>query len=283
MSTPETDPLLPLSAPAPEPPAIIVPPARQYPGDIQTPWGWTDFAIFMAFGLLSYLFLTTILVMAFHARGITLAQLKGSTFTSSLFAVLDTLLIWLGLFGYLYFTIRVREKKPLWRTLGWRPFPGGISQRVAVLACLLAGTIFALVVGLASSFVGTKAKLPIELFFQDRRSIWLMMVMAVLIAPLVEETLFRGYLYPLLARTTGIGGGVLLTGIIFGGFHAMQLWGGWGQIALLILVGIFFTYVRAVTGTVLASYLLHLSYNSFLFASFYFATSGFHKLPPLTH
>jgi membrane protease YdiL (CAAX protease family) len=283
MSAPDTDPILPQSAPAPEPPVLLIPLPRHYPEDIQTPWGWTDFAIFMGFGLISYLLLSTILVMAFYARGITIAQIKGSTFVSSLFAVLDTLLIWLGLFGYLYLTIRVRYQKPLWKTLGWRRFPDSISQRMAVLACLVGGSVFALVIGLASSLVGSKTKLPIELFFQDRRSIWIMMVMAVVIAPLAEETLFRGYLYPLLARTTGIGGGVLLTGIIFGGFHAMQLWGGWGQIVLLILVGIFFTYVRAVTGTVLASYLLHLSYNFFLFASFYFATSVFHKLPPLTH
>ncbi|MGH9703566.1 MAG: lysostaphin resistance A-like protein [Candidatus Acidiferrales bacterium] len=283
MGAPEGDPLFPQIPPAAEPPDLIAPPPGRYPDDIQTPWGWKELFVFMAFGLVCYLFLSTILVMAFYSRGITLAQLKGSTYFSSLFAVLDTLLIWLGLIGYLYFTIRVRYGKPLWRTLGWRPFPSGISRRMAVLACLLGGTLVALLVGVASSFVGSKAKLPIELFFQDRRSIWLMMAMAVVIAPIVEETLFRGYLYPMLARSLGIGGGVLLTGIIFGGFHSLQLWGGWGQIALLIVVGIFFTYVRAVTGTVLASYLLHVSYNFFLFASFYFATSGFHKLPSLPH
>jgi len=283
MSAPDTEPILPLGAAAQEPPVLPGPPPRRYPEDIQTPWGWTDFAIFTGFGLISYLFLSTILVMAFYARGVTLTQLKGSSFVSSLFAVLDTLLIWLGLFGYLYFTVRVSHQKPLWKTLGWRRFPGSISQRTAVITCLLGGSAFALLIGLASSLVGSKAKLPIELFFQDRRSIWIMMVMAVVVAPLAEETLFRGYLYPLLARTMGISGGVLLTGILFGGFHAMQLWGGWGQIVLLILVGIVFTYVRAITGTVLASYLLHLSYNFFLFASFYFATSGFHKLPPITH
>ena len=35
------------------------------------------------------------------------------------------------------------------------------------------------------------------------------------------------------------------------------------QIALLVVVGIVFTFVRAMTRTVLASYLLHVSYNSF--------------------
>ena len=40
-----------------------------------------------------------------------------------------------------------------------------------------------------------------------------------------------------------------------------QLWGGWWQIALLVMVGIVFTIARAATRTVVASYILHLSYN----------------------
>ena len=51
---------------------------------------------------------------------------------------------------------------------------------------------------------------------------------------------------------------------LFGLLHAPQLWGGWVQIVSLVLVGIILTYVRAVTRTVLASYLLHLSYNFFV-------------------
>jgi hypothetical protein len=43
--------------------------------------------------------------------------------------------------------------------------------------------------------------------------------------------------------------------------HAAQLRGGSGQIALLILVGIVLTWVRARTGTVTASFFVHLGYN----------------------
>jgi hypothetical protein len=61
--------------------------------------------------------------------------------------------------------------------------------------------------------------------------------------------------------------------------HAAQLWGGWAQIALLILVGIIFTYVRSQTHTVVASYLVHLGYNSFPLIVFLVATRGFRNLP----
>ena len=91
------------------------------------------------------------------------------------------------------------------------------------------------------------------------------MLLGVLVAPVLEETIFRGYIYPVAARSFGVTGGVLFTGTIFGLLHASQLWGGWGQIALLVVVGIVFTYARAATHTVVASYLMHVSYNSFLF------------------
>ena len=88
------------------------------------------------------------------------------------------------------------------------------------------------------------------------------MLMAILLAPLVEETVFRGYLYPVIARSVGVVPGVILTGTIFGLLHSRQLWGGWWQIFLIIVVGIVLTLVRAVTRTVWASYVVHASYNS---------------------
>ncbi|MGH9701162.1 MAG: CPBP family glutamic-type intramembrane protease, partial [Candidatus Acidiferrales bacterium] len=77
----------------------------------------------------------------------------------------------------------------------------------------------------------------------------------------------------------GVTASVIVTGTIFGLLHAAQLWGGWGQIALLVVVGIIFTYVRAVSRTVLASYLLHVGYNSFLFIAYAVASHGFRHLP----
>ena len=110
----------------------------------------------------------------------------------------------------------------------------------------------------------------------------LLLAVGILPAPAVEETIFRGYLYPVLARTLGVEGGVLTTGLLFGMMHAHQLWGGWVQIALLVFVGIVLTYARARTGTVLTSWLLHLGYNTFLFVGFVISTGGLRHLPPVS-
>jgi membrane protease YdiL (CAAX protease family) len=88
------------------------------------------------------------------------------------------------------------------------------------------------------------------------------MFVAVFIAPLVEEIVFRGYLYPVVARGLGVTTSIFVTGALFGLLHAPQLWGGWWQIALLVMVGVVFTLVRAVSKTVVTSYVVHTSYNS---------------------
>jgi len=107
----------------------------------------------------------------------------------------------------------------------------------------------------------------------------LLMAMAVLVAPLVEETVFRGYLYPLFAKSFGILPGILLTGVLFGLMHGAQLAWTWGIVGLLIVVGIIFTFARAQTGTVLASFLLHLGYNSMIALATIIGTHGFTKIP----
>ena len=71
------------------------------------------------------------------------------------------------------------------------------------------------------------------------------MAMAVFIAPLVEETVFRGYLYPLFAKSLGMVPGIVITGVLFGLMHGYQLGWAWSLVALLSGVGIIFTIARA--------------------------------------
>jgi membrane protease YdiL (CAAX protease family) len=120
---------------------------------------------------------------------------------------------------------------------------------------------------------------PIEEVFKVKTTAMLFVAMAVLVAPLVEETVFRGYLYPMFARWIGVGPSIILTGVLFGLMHGPQLGGAKSLIALLTFVGIVFTYVRARTGSVFASYLMHLGYNSLIGVSLVLETHGFTRIP----
>lgn len=267
------------SAPVTGPPAA--PGGQAQPEDLRVPWDWPDLLFLGAFTLAGMILLTLLVEGIFALCGVSPAELRHSPGKQSYFALLAQALLFFALLGYLFAQIRVRFGAPFWRTIGWRPLETGRRPRALVyLGIFGAGFVFATVIEIASGLVGTKTKLPIEKLFQDRVAAILFMLMAVLVAPVIEETIFRGYIYPVVARRFGVAAGVVGTGIVFGLLHAPQLWGGWGQVVLLVIVGIVFTYARAVTGTVVASYLLHLSYNSFVSLAFFIASHGLRHLPP---
>ena len=156
---------------------------------------------------------------------------------------------------------------------------GKVPAAIAYLGLGLGGIILVGLVSFASSAFPPAHAMPIETVFQYRPAILMYMFAAVFVAPLVEETVFRGYLYPVLARSFGLAAGIAVTGTLFGLLHAVQLWGGWWQIALLIFVGVVLTAVRAAAGTVAASYVVHLVYNSVQVIVFLVATQGGRHIP----
>jgi membrane protease YdiL (CAAX protease family) len=81
------------------------------------------------------------------------------------------------------------------------------------------------------------------------------------------------------ATRMGVVTSILMTGTLFGLMHAPQLGWTWGLVSLLTLVGVIFTFARAWTGTVLASFLLHLGYNSMIAFTSIIATKGFTHMP----
>ena len=246
------------------------------PDDLRVPWGWGNLLLFV----LMYFISGFLVVIGFAAFGLKPADLQKLSAKSGVALVLSQVLISLAMLGYLAAEMRYHFGLPFWRALGWRPFETGGKPRAYMYGrYVLGGFMFSVVIQLASGAVGTKVKLPIENLFQDRPTAILLMLMAVTIAPLFEETVFRGYIYPVIARSFGVGASIIVTGTLFGMLHAPQLWGGWGQIALLIVVGIFFTYVRAKTRTVVASYLLHVGYNTLPLLAYLVASHGFHRLP----
>ena len=69
--------------------------------------------------------------------------------------------------------------------------------------------MLALVVSFVGGFFNSKETLPIEELLKARVSMLLFAVLGVLVAPLVEETIFRGFLYPVIARRVGIAAGIV--------------------------------------------------------------------------
>jgi uncharacterized protein len=250
------------------------------PEDLRVPWGWTDLLLLVILYIAGSIVVSVPVLIGFLLAGVSRAELSHSPGVQGLFVIVNQALLSVSVLAYLFAEMRLRYRSPFWRTIGWRPLETHHASRgLAYLSIFAGGFLFSLLIQFASAAFGTKAKLPIETLLQDQRNAILFMLMAVTIAPVLEETIFRGYIYPVLARSFGVGAGIVVTGTLFGLLHALQLWGGWIQIGLMVIVGIFFTYVRSVTRTVVASYLLHLSYNSVPLLVYIIASHGFHRLP----
>jgi membrane protease YdiL (CAAX protease family) len=252
----------------------------QYPEDLRVPWGWADLAWFFVVAVLSLIFTTLLMTIGLSLFRMHPGYIQDSAGEKSLLVILAQALLFAVLLGYLFVLVRVRFERPFWQTIGWHHLQtGAIPRRIVYLSLVLGGFSLSLLVQLASAALQPKSKLPIQEYFQDPRSALLLILMSILLAPLAEETIFRGYIYPVLARSFGVGTGVVITGTLFGLLHAPQLWGGWGQIVLLIGVGIIFTAARAISRTVVASYILHVSYNSFIGITMLVGSHGFRHFP----
>lgn len=231
------------------------------PENFTVPWGWID-----VFVILPLIGLALIVVFAVIIVGSDIILLHSSmSFVRAhvtFMVVLAQVLMEVSLLGFLALQVRNRSRLPFWTTIGWRPLrPKAVSRAGAYFGFILGGIGLAALVSLVSAAFPPRQPLPIEKIFATRPLALLFMATAVLIAPLVEETIFRGYLYPVAARSFGVAGGIVFTGAVFGLLHGSQLWGGWWQIGLLVIVGILFTLARAATRTNLSSFLLHVSYN----------------------
>src|SRR5882724_799098 len=268
------------------------------PEDLRISWYWPHFILFLFFSSASFVVVQTALFFYYGPRQpMPKEELERYLLNKPQFIFGTNILWYAAVFFFLYITLSVLRDAPFWSSLGWKKLKARVSGSWrSPSAFFLGGCALAIFVGLASSRVHTKENMPIQELFKNRESAVLLMCMAVLVAPLVEETVFRGYLYPLFARMAyvfarrlgkdsaeavraGTRISIVLTGLLFGLMHGSQLGWNWGVVALLILVGVILTLVRARTGTVLASFLLHLGYNSMIAVTTVIGTHGFTRIP----
>lgn len=250
--------------------------------DLRVPWGWLDIVILVVATVIGLFVLGVLAVVAFGLTGGTLQELQNSQSLQGFIGVIVQAILDVALVGYLALHLRLRYRQPFWRTIGWRPLETTrFPKAAAYCALVMGGFIVAIIVTMTSNLVPPKGELPIQQLLADRTTAILFAVMSVAIAPIFEETAFRGYLYPVVARRFGVGAGVVFTGLVFGLLHAAQLSGAWFQVALLIGVGIIFTLARAVTRTVAASFVLHISYNSLQVLALVLDTHGFRQMSSL--
>jgi|SRR5215472_13457965 len=174
--------------------------------------------------------------------------------------------------AFMMMLVRNKAGEPFWRAIRWN-WPSGLAALF-----LSAGTIFAFVVEFASRYLPIPKSLPVDKFFNETTGAYLMAGFGVTLAPLLEELFFRGMLYPLVRRISGVIPAILLTTTAFALIHGAQLGYAWAPLLSIFVVGLVFTLVREHTGSVAASFLMHCGYNLALFGTLWVASDGFRHL-----
>ncbi len=192
---------------------------------------------------------------------------------NALFAVSVQSTLYVLLAVFIVLRVRRVAAAPVLTALAWRPLEPGHAARL-----LVGGLGLAIVIQLGTAVFPPPETLPIDKLISTRLAALLVLGASLLIAPFFEELIFRGYLYGLLEPAWGTGATVVVTGILFGLLHAPQLAPGWIQIGFLCLVGLTFSLIRAKTGSLRASFLMHLAYNATI-AGLFLAGPDFAKLP----
>ena len=238
------------------------------PADLEIPWSWGHLLCFGLFGFLSLVFVQLgftayyIATKSLSAHA-TPQQMQQFAISKPVFAIGSMVLWYALLFVFLYLTLTLFYRSPFWLSLGWRKLnPQNTPAPAQPWLYLALGCALSIVVMLVTALAKAPEHAPIQDILKNRTMAFAFMGMAVLVAPLVEETIFRGYLFPLFAKWFGLVPGIAVTGVLFGLMHGYQLGWAWAIVGALIGVGIVFTVVRARAQSTLASFLMHLGYNS---------------------
>src|SRR6266481_8622267 len=171
------------------------------PEDLRISWSWPHLVVLLVFGAGSLLIVQIGAILLLTAnKHLSQKQLPQLIESKPQFLVGTNVLWYALLFLFLYMTLAVLRGLPFWRSLGWKKLSAdpGIGKGSPWMY-FLSGCGLAIFVAIASSRVKNVDHLPIQELFKSRSGAMLLMAMAVFVAPLVEETVFRGYLYPLFA------------------------------------------------------------------------------------
>ena len=175
----------------------------------------------------------------------------------SVVGILPAHLLTLGL-AWLFITEGGR--RPFWREIGWewpREMNPGI---VTLLSALTALVLYGIAWGVTTLYGGEKTDLDLLIESSNYTRVATALV-AFATAPLVEEVIYRGIIYPALEKVMGVGFAITVVSLLFAGIHVYQYRTNIAVILVITILSITLTVVRALTGKLIPSFIIHLVFN----------------------
>lgn len=244
---------------APWPPGQLQPAGPVLIDPDNPPWGVA--AAFLTWlGSVVLLFIVPILFLVPYAMlradklapGQSLLEDKTALFL----AVLSTLPVHLLTLALVWAVVTRFGKLPFWSALGW-----SWSKRVGFWTSAGIAVVL-LAAGLAfTQFMGGEQTELDKLMRSSNATRITIALLAAVTAPLVEELVYRGLLYPALQRTLGMFWAVVLVSVLFTLPHVPQYYNNLGVITVILVLSFCLTLVRALTGRLLPCFIIHLIFN----------------------
>jgi len=173
--------------------------------------------------------------------------------------------------GIAYLMVTNGRRNPFFKALGfsWPPSlktfgftgSGSWTNLKGVIICSVIGAVlFGLGALITQLFPGQKTDLDllIESSYAARVAT---AFLAVVTAPLVEEVVYRGMLYPASHRILGAWPSIAIVSLLFAAVHVVQYKNNLAVIGVITLVSVTLTMVRAFTRRLLPSFVIHLVFN----------------------
>jgi len=171
------------------------------------------------------------------------------------------------LVGFIAFLIKVVHRQSFVETIHWFR-----NHQFSIGFLISLGATLAISVLLVSSFFPAGEPPPIERLLSSATAVYVFAIFGIGAAPLFEEIIFRGFLFKVLFDIGGSGTAVSVTAILFALLHLPQLWGSWGGVILIFIVGYILSFVRLRSNSLIPSFIIHTSYNTMLFGVFALST-----------
>jgi membrane protease YdiL (CAAX protease family) len=238
-------------------------------------WSWNDLALFLAFAALAFLVSNLLVAVGYVGiRSVAGAHNQPAAVPENPFLPLTLQLLFYGmLFAIIYLLVVAYHHRPFWSSLNWRK----PTARQAI-GYMLGGLMMAIGVQLAPTILPDQQNFPLERMFTSPLAAYAVAAFAVLIAPFMEELIFRGVLFAVFERRVSVRFAVATTAVLFAALHVPEYRGAWNHLLLICLVSGVFSLARGLTGSLAPSVILHFAYNLSLMAALYFGTQHFRAL-----
>jgi membrane protease YdiL (CAAX protease family) len=208
-------------APPPTPgPAIDTFGAAAGPRPGRVPWTWRDVLLALVIAAAPIVALS---VLGMLVSTDTTSLRPAPTTGFALVSVILTLVVdgWFVLWAWFF---SLRKYRLSWRSFGYRGYEQAKYWGVAA-AFILGGLVVTYVLSGLNDFVYRKVFGPVpqqdvvSLFPHAAPGLVLFIVLAVIIAPVLEETVFRGFVFQGLANSWGPVAGALVSALVFALIH----------------------------------------------------------------